>query len=286
MVVETGLKQNSLSANRRQAPTWITSFWRIRGDIPRPLYLTLICLSLVLPLVAWTAAANSGLVDTLFLPKPTDVVIRFWSLLTEGELLGDIRDSVGRVGGGFFLAAFLGVPIGLLIGTFKSMEGLLGPFFALARYMPAAAFIPLVILWLGLDEPAKIAIIFIGTFFYNALMVADSVKFIPKELLSVSYTLGASRWDVLVRVILPYTLPNIIDTLRINIAASWNFVIVAELIAASSGLGYRILKAQRFLRTDEIFVGILVIGLIGLGIDFLFKLLYRLATPWAVDESK
>lgn len=147
--------------------------------------------------------------------------------------------------------------------------------------MPAPAFIPLLILYFGLDELPKILLIFIGTLFFNTLMIMDGVKFIPKELIETTYTLGGRRNQVLLQVIFPYLLPAIIDACRVNMAAAWNLVIVAELVAATEGLGKRISVAQRFLRTDEIFAGLIVIGLIGLGIDLLFRLLLRVSCRWA-----
>jgi NitT/TauT family transport system permease protein len=259
-------------------------FWKVRGDIPKKLYYSMMGISIGIPLLAWSIMTYGKLVNPLFVPSPTEVLQAGLASLHSGQLIADILASLSRIGWGFFFSALLGVSIGLLIGTFKGMEGLLEPILGLMRYMPAAAFIPLVILWIGLDEPPKIAIIFLGTFFYNVLMVADSVKFVSSDLIKVSYTMGASEKDVFFTVIFPATLPNIIDTLRINIATAWNFVIVAELVAANSGLGYRILMAQRVLRTDEIFLGIILIGLIGLGIDLLFKLVYRCVVPWAIDK--
>jgi len=260
-------------------------FWRVRADIPRRLYYAMVVLSIAIPLLLWAVMTYGKLVNPLFVPTPTQVLSHGLEMLKNGQLVSDTLASLSRIALGFLFSAILGVPIGLLIGSFKSMEGLLEPILGLMRYMPAAAFIPLVILWVGLDEPSKAVIIFLGTFFYNILMVADAVKFVSLDLIKVSYTLGASERDIFFRVILPATLPNIIDVLRVNIATAWNFVIVAELIGASSGLGYRILMAQRVLRTDEIFLGIILIGLIGLGIDQLFKLLFRWAVPWAIDKA-
>lgn len=147
--------------------------------------------------------------------------------------------------------------------------------------MPAPAFIPLLILYFGLGEVPKILLIFIGTLFFNTLMIMDAVKFVPKELIETTYTLGGRRLQVLLQVILPYIYPSIIDAYRVNMASAWNLVIVAELVAATEGLGKRISIAQRFLRTDEIFAGLIVIGLIGLAIDLLFRLLLKLSCRWA-----
>jgi len=154
---------------------------------------------------------------------------------------------------------------------------------ALLRYMPAPAFIPLLILYLGIGEVPKITLIFIGTIFYNTLMIMDAAKFVPKELIETTYTLGGQRWQVLLRVMTPYVLPNIIDTFRINVAASWNLVIVAELVAAEMGLGKRILIAQKFLQTDEIFAILIILGVIGFIIDLSFRWLLRTTCRWAID---
>jgi NitT/TauT family transport system permease protein len=271
-------KRNHKAHRRR------SHFWNIRSDIPKSIYYTMVGLSLLLPLIAWSVLSYGGFVKPLFLPTPTVVVQDFWTLLQAGDLVQDIVMSISRVGWGFLISALISIPLGLLMGTFKSIEGLFEPILGLLRYMPAAAFIPLIILWIGLGEPSKIAIIFLGSFFYNTLMIADAVKFISPDFFKAAYTLGASQKDVFLKVIFPAILPNIIDTLRINIAGAWNFVVVAELVAAQSGLGFRIMTAQRFLRTDEIFVGIILIGLIGLAIDFIFKAIFRLVVPWAVNE--
>jgi NitT/TauT family transport system permease protein len=274
------LKRRTYKSNKRRS-----LFWKIRSDIPKPLFYSMVGLSILVPICIWSALTYGGVVKPLFLPTPTAVVQRFWNLLLNGELMNDTLTSVSRVGWGFLISAAISIPLGLLIGTFKSMEGLFEPFVGLLRYMPAAAFIPLIILWIGLGEPSKVAIIFLGSFFYNTLMIADAVKFIPLDFLRAAHTLGATQKDVFLKVIFPATLPNIIDALRINIAGAWNFVVIAELVAAQSGLGFRIVTAQRFLRTDEIFVGIILIGAIGLAIDCVFKLIFRLVVPWAVNNT-
>jgi NitT/TauT family transport system permease protein len=135
---------------------------------------------------------------------------------------------------------------------------------------------------LGIGEAPKIALIFIGTLFFNTLMIMDAVKFVPKELIETTYTLGGKRWQVLFQVITPYVVPNIIDAFRINMATSWNLVIVAELVAAEQGLGKRILLAQKFLKTDEIFACLIVLGLIGFLIDLSLRLLFRVFCRWAL----
>jgi NitT/TauT family transport system permease protein len=259
-------------------------FWRLAEDIPALLNVGLMTISILLPLVLWFGVTTLGTIDAKFLPSPLQVgqaVVRLWQ---SGDLLKDTIASLWRVGIGFLLSIVLAIPVGLFMGSFASVRALLEPLFGLMRYMPAPAFIPLLILYQGIDEAPKITLIFIGTFFFNALMVMDTVKLVSKDLIESTYMLGGNRRATLMQVILPHVLPGILDTCRINLAAAWQLVIVAELIAATEGLGRRISVAGRFLRTDEIFVGIIVIGLIGLALDLLFQLLLRLSCRWAVQK--
>ena len=146
--------------------------------------------------------------------------------------------------------------------------------------MTVYAFIPLFILWLGIGESEKVAVILFGTFFPLTLMIMDITKNVPLDLIETSYTLGVSRWGVFKRIILPASLPGIVDTLRIAFGWAWTYLVVAEIVAAGSGLGYMIMQSQRFLKTGNIIVGILVIGIIGIMIDVAFKLAYKKLFPW------
>jgi NitT/TauT family transport system permease protein len=263
-----------------------TVFWRMVEDIPRPLHNALTVISLVLPLVLWWLVTAVGRIDPLFLPGPGKVLGTFLRLVGSGELWPDITASLYRVSLGFLLSALCAMPIGLLMGSFASIRALLEPLFGIVRYMPAPAFIPLLILYLGIDEAPKMALIFVGTFFFNTLMIMDAVKFVPKDLLEATFMLGGNRFQTLTQVVFPHVLPGIIDACRINLAAAWQLVIVSELIAATAGLGRRISLAGRNLKTDEIFVGIIIIGLIGLTFDLLFRLLLNLSCRWANQGSK
>jgi NitT/TauT family transport system permease protein len=181
---------------------------------------------------------------------------------------------------GFLIAAVLGVPLGLLMGTFKAAEALVEPIVGFVRYMPASAFIPLFILWLGIGDVEKVAIIFVGSFFQLVLMVAVVAKNVRTDLLETAYTLGAKRLQVIRKVLLPASLPGIVDTLRIIVGWAWTYIIVAELVASASGIGYMIISAQRMLRTGSIIFGILTIGTLGLITDYFFKWLYLRLFPW------
>jgi NitT/TauT family transport system permease protein len=262
-----------------------SAFWRISEDIPQPLNISLVTASILVPLCLWWMVTTFGKIDPTFLPSPKQVIDAGGKLWASGDLQKDTIASLWRVGVGFLLSSLLAIPIGLFMGSFRSIRALLEPLFGLMRYMPAPAFIPLLILYQGIGEEPKITLIFIGTFFFNALMVMDTVKFVPKELIEATYMLGGNRLATVMQVIFPHVVPGILDACRINLAAAWQLVIVAELVAATEGLGRRISVAGRFLRTDEIFVGIIVIGLIGLVFDLLFQYALRLTCRWATPEQ-
>ena len=260
-------------------------FWSIRQGFPQWLSLAIVATSLAVPLLLWSLLSYSGMVPPMFLPTPTAVLRSGYQMLTEDNLLADIWISCARVAGGFLLSAIVGVPMGWAMGTFYSMESLFAPIVGTVRYMPVAAFVPLIVIWVGLGEEAKVLIIFLGVVLYNAMMVADAVKFIPSDMINVAYTMGANRWEVLTKVILPATFPSVLDTLRVNISGAWNYLVIAELVAAQSGLGFKILQAQRFLQTEKVLFCIAVIGIIGLAIDFFLKWLSAWLTPWA-DQAR
>jgi len=261
-----------------------TVFWRLAEDIPKPLFTALTITSIALPLLIWWLVTTFGNIDPKFLPSPAKVAEAFGRLWSTRELLKDTVASLWRVGVGFLLAAALSIPVGILMGSFPSIRALLEPLFGLMRYMPAPAFIPLLILYLGIGEAPKIMLIFIGVFFFNSLMVMDTVKFVPKDLIEATYMLGGNRVSALTQVVVPHVLPGILDACRINLAAAWQLVIVSELIAATEGLGRRISVAGRFLKTDEIFVGLIVIGVIGLAFDLFFQYLLRVTCKWSTQK--
>lgn len=252
----------------------------LRVDIPRRVYLAAGAGFIGLFLLAWWLVTTQGWVGRIFLPTPGAVLRELQLQIQEGILWKDISASVYRITVGWLISTALAIPIGILMGSFKLAEGLFEPFIDLVRYMPAVAFIPLTILWVGVGDNQKFVILFIGVFFQEVLMVMDNVKTVPYEWVQTSYTFGLNRWEALYHVILRAALPGIWDTLRISLGWAWTYLVVAELVAANVGLGYRIMRAQRFLETETIILGILVIGVLGLVTDSLFKLGYRLMFPW------
>lgn len=256
---------------------------KIRSEIGKGWYSVGTLASFLTVLLLWIILGWAQLVDSTFLPSPTMVVKNFITSISENTLLSDVGISLYRIAMGFLLAAILGIPLGILAGTFKIAESLIQPLSEFIRYMPVPAFIPLIMVWTGIGEEAKIMVIFIGTFFQLVLMVADNARGVADDLINSAYTLGAKEFQVISNVLLPAMAPKIMDTLRLMFGWAWTYLVVAELVAANSGLGYSILKAQRFLQTDAIFTGILVIGLLGLFTDRLLYLANRKLFPWAEE---
>lgn len=254
---------------------------RVRGPISQGTYWALAAAGVLTPFVLWWAAATLQLVEPRFLPTPAAVLDRGLRWLLEDNLAADTLISLERVFGGFLLAAVFAIPLGVLMGTFRAFEAYFEPVNDFFRYMPTPAFIPLVMIWIGIGEGAKITVIFLGTFFQMVLMVADNVRQVSIAQIEAAQTMGADRRELIWYVILRSAMPSIFDTLRITLGWAWTYLVVAELVASSSGLGFQIMRAQRFLQTDKIFMGIFIIGLLGLILDQLARLVHRRLFPWA-----
>lgn len=278
---ENVLPLNDAAVHRRKS----AGLFRIREDIPSIAYVGIAVLSFVIPLVAWCAASYSGKVTPLALPTPTSVLQALSDGIHDGSLWPNIEISVFRIGMGFLISALLAIPIGILMGSYKAIEAAHEPLVGFIRYVPVPALIPLVMVMVGLGEPAKILLIFLGTYFQMVIVAADVTRQVPRGLLNAARTLGASRTQVLFNVLLPATLPGLVETCRTMIGWAWTYLVIAEVVATDSGLGYSIMKAQRFMRTDQIYMGIVVLGLLGLGTDMLFKILTPRLLPWAEAQK-
>ena len=229
----------------------------------------------------WSVATLGGFVSKTFLADPITMLREGYLLFAQHGFAKDVGMTVWRVVGGFVLAAVVGVPLGIAMGAFKPIEAFFEPFVSFARYLPASAFIPLLILWAGIGEAQKLLVIFIGVFFQIVLMVAVIVGSTRRDLVEAAYTLGASSRGIVRRVLLPSAAPQIAETLRLVLGWAWTYVIVAELIGASSGIGHMIMDSQALLNTGQIIFGIIVIGVIGLVSDFAFKRANRALFPWS-----
>ena len=223
--------------------------------------------------LAWWAATGLDLVKPIFLPSPASVATQLGKLWADGTLLTDLEASIYRISVGFLIASVLAIPIGVLIGSFRTWEAAIEPLVDFIRYMPVVAFVPLSILWAGTSDVQKFLIIFIGTFFQQVLMIMDNVKRVPADFVGLGRTLGLPDRKILTRIVVPSALPGIWDTLRISLGWAWTWLVLAELVAATSGLGYRITVSQRYFQTNTIIGYILLLGILGLITDQVMKAL-------------
>lgn len=250
-----------------------------KGTISKKSTVIISIIVFVILIGGWSAITCSGSVDPLFLPSPASIVSTCIDLFHNG-LMSDVLITVERVMGGFLIAAVFAIPIGILVGTYAPISAIFEPLLSFIRYMPVTAFVPLFILWIGIGEAEKVAIIIVGSFPALVLMIATNIRSVPIDLIEVSYTLGTSKTSVLWKIILRKSIPDIIDTLRIVLGWAWTYVLLAEMVGASSGVGFMILQSQRMLKIGKIFVGILVIGFIGLLTDIIFNTINKIFFPW------
>ena len=238
----------------------------------------MICFCIII--LGWCVASYSGSVSDIFLPTPTAVLHKIISMAKDGTLWPNCRESISRVMIGWFWSVVVALPMGMLMANSRKFSAFVQPIIEFARYLPVVALVPLTLLYLGIGENQKYTIIFLGTFFQLVLMVCDTVSGVDRNMINAAKTLGASRFQVYREVILPASLPGLMDDLRLTIGWAWTYLVVAEMVAANNGLGYMILKSQRYLATDTIFAGLILIGLIGLITDWLFRVLARIVAPW------
>lgn len=245
------------------------------APIPRRTYLAIAVASFVVLLGLWGLITASGAVNPLFLPSPAKVLDRLVTQAQNGQLWADTSVSVYRIMVGFLLASVMSIPLGIVMGTTARVEAAVQPVVDFVRYMPVVAFVPLTILWVGIDDAQKFLIIWMGTFFQQVLMVSDAVRQTPRSLIELGETLGLGNAQILTRIVLPASAPRLWDMLRITLGWAWTWLVVAELVAATTGLGYRITLAQRYLSTDIIIAYVLVLGLLGLVSDQVMRALGR-----------
>jgi NitT/TauT family transport system permease protein len=223
-------------------------------------------------------------VSPLFLPSPVLVLQSTLQMIFEHTLFGAIWASTLRILISFVAAAVVALPLGIAMGSYEPVNRLMEPVMAPLRYMPISAFIPLLILWLGIGESQKVAFLFLGVFVYLMPVVVTAIRAVPEELVQTALTLGATRFQAIRTVLVPAALPDIFDSFRVMNAISWTYVILAEFVNARTGLGYMIQLAGSHLKTAQVFSGILVIGFIGLLTDAFIRGLNAALFRWRETE--
>ncbi len=253
-------------------------------SISKTRYVLLSGLSLAAAFGLWAFLSYLGLIGPIFLPTPTAVVTAIRTLWTDFGLFTDIWISILRVLVGFGLAVIIAVPLGMYIALNKTLEAVLEPIISFIRYIPPSALLPLFLLWFGIGEVSKVLLICFGVLPYLVFMVYDVVAGMRSELADVAYTLGASNREIVWKIVIPSSLPGIWDAIRVNIGAAWTFVVLAEIIASTTGLGHLIITSQRFIQTANVIGAIAIIGVIGYLTDIFFKVTYKILFPWT-EES-
>ena len=230
----------------------------------------------------WELAVALKLANAVLLPGPGKVIESFITLFGEKSYLNDVAVSLFRIVASFTLACLVAVPLGILMGTFKTVEAFFNPFVSAARYLPAPSFIPLLLMWLGAGEEQKLALLFLGVVWFLITLIMDHSKGVPADFINTAVTLGGRRRQVLFTVIVPSALPDMVTAMRQMLAVSWTYLVIAEIVAADSGIGAMMMRAKRFVHIDEIMAGILTIGILGLTFD----LGAALAAPKALPLSR
>ncbi|AMM16203.1 taurine ABC transporter permease [Burkholderia sp. PAMC 28687] len=233
----------------------------------------------------WWAATSFHWVAPLFLPSPQAVWAAFidaWNGRIQGglPLSQHLMWSAIRVFGAFALAAVTAVPVGILMGVSRVARGLLDPLLEFYRPLPPLAYLPLVVIWFGIDETAKLIVIYLACFAPVAMAARAGARSASAEQINAAYSLGGSFVQVVRHVVLPAALPEILTGLRIAIGFGWTTLVAAEMVAATAGLGQMVLNASSFLRTDVVVMGIVLIGLIAWTFDLGMRALERRLVPW------
>ena len=228
----------------------------------------------------WQISSQLGWLSTRILPEPWAVLKAFWALSASGEMWRHVATSTWRAAVGFAIGGGLGLALGMLTGTFRSAETLLDSSFQMVRNIPPLALIPLVILWFGIDETAKLFLVSLGVFFPIYLNTFHGIRSVDPGLIEMARSYGLSGWRLYTQVILPGATASILVGVRFSLGLMWVILIVAETISAQAGIGYMTMNAREFLQTDVVLVGILLYALLGKLADLLAKALERGWLRW------
>ena len=241
-------------------------------------------LTLIALLLVWWSTTTAGLIAPLFLPSPQAVLGKFWQVSTSGfmdsTLWQHLAASLGRVVCALLAAVVLAIPTGIAIGLSRIAQGMLDPLIELYRPVPPLAYLPLIVIWFGIGELSKVLLIFLAIFAPIAIATAGGVRQVSQNRLRAAQSLGATRWQLLRFVVLPSAVPDILTGIRIGLGTGWSTLVAAELVAATSGLGFMVQSAAQFLVTDVVILGIAVIALIAFALELSLRALSRRLAPW------
>ncbi len=233
----------------------------------------------------WELVNLAGWAPSLLLPAPQTVLVTLYELIAHKDFMLDIGISVYRILASFAMACAISVPLGILMGSFGRVEAFFNPLVSAWRYLPAPSFIPLLLMWFGTGDQSKLALLFIGVLWFLTTLIMDHTKGVSRELVETAKTLGGNPRQILFTVVVPAVLPNVVVVMRQMMAAAWTYLVIAEIIAATTGIGAMMMRAKRFIHIDQIMAGILVIGILGLIFDYFFRLAHRRFFPY-VEESE
>lgn len=234
----------------------------------------------------WELSIPMGWVTELLVPGPQKVIAALYDLFANRGFAADVGISVYRILISFVAASLFAVPLGILMGSFSAVEAFFNPFVSAWRYLPAPSFIPILLMWFGTGDAPKLALLFIGVVWFMATVIMDHTKGVRTELIETAQTLGGNRWQILKTVIIPASLPNVMIAMRQMLAVSWTYLVIAEIVASTDGIGAMMMRAKRFIHTDEIIAGIIVIGVLGLVFDYLFRVAHRLMFPYLEEHGR
>jgi taurine transport system permease protein len=234
--------------------------------------------------VLWWVASHYRWLPPLFLPTPETVFTRLWESargqLTDAPLATHFGWSMFRVFTAFLLARVTAIPIGIAMGVSRIARGIFDPPIEFYRPLPPLAYLPLIIIWFGIDELSKVLLIYLACFAPLAMSARAGVRSVSQEQIHAAYSMGASRWQVITHVVIPAAMPEILTAMRISIGFGWTTLVAAEMVAATYGLGQMVLNASNFLRTDIVIMGIVVIGAVAYLFDLLMRQVERVVVPW------
>jgi sulfonate transport system permease protein len=248
-----------------------------------------VLISLILPIliiIVWFVGSATGSINPSIIPTPQKVGDAFGKMLEDGSLWQHILASFSRVLKGFAIGAISGIVLGLFIGLYFRLNQLFATLIGILRPIPPIAMIPLFIMWLGIGEESKVALVTVGAFWPVLLNTIAGVQSTDPKLIEVAQVFGKSRLTILKDIIIPSTIPSLFTGLRLSISTAWSCVVAAEMIAADKGVGYLIMFARQMSKPAELFVGIISIGVIGLAIDILFQLLQKKVVYWNNTSGK